>query len=95
MHRGVQKGVQKQEEAGVSTRVEYKEIALEAVHLLCSIGYTGLHPSQQRRLWQTALDLDRRLHPDREPVIVWSEEEGDVDPPRRPGNTPETSERTR
>ena len=67
----------------MSTRIDYKAIALESVHLLCSLGFSGLHPSRQRELWQKALDLDRRLHPDREPVTVWTEEDGDVDPPRR------------
>ena len=71
-------------EAGVSTKIDYKAIALESVHLLCSLGFSGLHPSRQRELWQKALDLDRRLHPDREPVTVWTEEEGDVEPPRKP-----------
>lgn len=64
------------------TAPDYKEIAEEAVHLLCSLGYLGLHPDQQRRLWQEALDLDRKLHPWRPPSTVWTEEEGDVDPPR-------------
>ena len=69
----------------MNAKIDYKAIALESVDLLCSLGFIGLHPSRQRELWQKALDLDRRLHPDREPVIVWTEEEGDVDPPRRPG----------
>ena len=72
----------------MTARVDHKEIASEAVHLLCTIGYAGLYPGRQRELWQKALDLDRRLHPDREPIIVWTEEEGDVDPPRRPGRPP-------
>ncbi len=73
---------------------EYKAIAIVAVDLLCSVGCYGLHPSKQRELWQRALDLDRRLHPDREPVTVWTEQEGDVDPPRRPGSTPVTGTTT-
>ena len=72
----------------MTARIDYKAIALESVDLLCSLGFVGLHPSRQRELWQKALDLDRRLHPDREPVIVWTEAEGDVDPPRKPGSTP-------
>lgn len=63
---------------------EYRSIAEQAVSLLCSIGYHGLHPDRQRELWQKALDLDRRLHPSFPPVTVWTEEEGDIDPPRRP-----------
>jgi hypothetical protein len=66
------------------TRDEYKAIAEQAVDLLCFIGYLGLHPSRQRELWQRALDLDRKLHPAFPPVVVWTEEEGDIDPPRRP-----------
>lgn len=62
---------------------DYKAVALEAVDLLCMIGCYGLHPSQQRRLWQTALDLDRKLHPERGSITVWTEDEGDVDPPQR------------
>ena len=71
----------------MSTRIDYRAIALEAVDLLCSVGFTGLHPDRQRELWQRALDMDRRLHPDREPITVWTEEEGDVDPPRRTETT--------
>lgn len=67
----------------MTARIDHKAIAEEAVGLLCSIGCWGLHPSRQRELWQRALDLDRRLHPGREPVTVWTEAEGDVDPPRR------------
>jgi hypothetical protein len=67
---------------------DYKAIATEAVDLLCRIGYLGLDPSQQRRLWQTALDLDRRLYPHRERTIVWTEEEGDIDPPRKESGKP-------
>ena len=66
--------------------IDYKAIALESVDLLCTLGFTGLHSSRQRELWQKALDLDRRLHPARERVIVWTEEEGDVDPPRKISN---------
>ena len=65
------------------TAPDYKQIATAAVDLLCRLGYLGLDPGQQRRLWQAALDLDRRLNPHRERIIVWTEEEGDVDPPRR------------
>jgi hypothetical protein len=65
------------------TAPDYKHIAEEAVSLLCSLGYLGLDPSQQRRLWQEALDLDRRLHPWRPPVTVWTEAEGSIEPPRR------------
>ena len=77
----------------MSPRIDHKAIAIAAVGLLCQLGCYGLDPSQQRRLWQEALDLDRRLYPDRPPIIVWTEEEGDVDPPRKPGSTPIT-ERT-
>ena len=80
----------------MSAKIDYKTIAIVAVDLLCQLGCYGLDPSQQRRLWQEALDLDRRLYPDRPPIIVWTEEEGDVDPPRKPSMTPtpETTERT-
>ena len=64
--------------------------ATVAVDLLCTIGFLGLDPSKQRQLWQEALDLDRKLHPDRPPIVVWTEEEGDVDPPRKPGSPPVT-----
>jgi hypothetical protein len=67
----------------MTARPDYKAIATEAVDLLCHIGHGGLHPSRRRQLWQMALDLDRKLHPDRERTIVWTEEEGDVDPPRK------------
>ena len=70
----------------MTTRVDYQAIATVAVDLLCTIGFLGLDPSKQRQLWQEALDLDRKLHPDRPPIIVWTEEEGDVDPPRKPGS---------
>jgi hypothetical protein len=70
------------------TAPDYKRIAEQAVGLLCSVGCNGLHPSQQRRLWQRALDLDRQLHPHRPASVVWTEEEGDIDPPRRPDGTP-------
>jgi hypothetical protein len=73
----------------MTTKVDYRAIATAAVDLLCTIGFLGLDPSKQRQLWQEALDLDRKLHPDRPPIIVWTEEEGDVEPPRKPGN-PET-----
>ena len=79
----------------MSDRIDYKAVAIAAVDLLCSVGCYGLHSSKQRELWQRALDLDRKLHPDRPAVIVWTEEEGDVDPPRKPGANPETNpERT-
>lgn len=68
--------------------IDYEGIAKEAVNLLCTLGFTGLHRNQQRRLWQRALDLDRRLNPHRERTIVWTEEEGDVDPPRRESGKP-------
>lgn len=67
------------------TQPDYKAIAVVAVDLLCSIGYLGLDPSRQRELWQRALDLDRQLYPDRACVIVWTQAEGDVNPPRRAG----------
>jgi hypothetical protein len=68
----------------VSTpKPDYKAIATEAVDLLCRVGYLGLDRSNECRLWQMALDLDRKLNPHRERTIVWTEEEGDVDPPRR------------
>ena len=72
----------------MTTRVDYQAIATVAVDLLCTIGFLGLDPSKQRQLWQEALDLDRRLHPDRPPIVVWTAEEGDVDPPRKPGSIP-------
>lgn len=75
----------------MTSRIDYKAIALEAVDLLCTIGFTGLHPDRQRELWQHALDLDRKLHPDRAPIVVWSEEDGDVIPPRRPDATGKTA----
>jgi hypothetical protein len=67
---------------------DYKRIATQAVDLLCQIGFTGLHPSRQRALWQRALDFDRQLNPHRPRTIVWTEEEGDVHPPRREDGTP-------
>ena len=67
---------------------DYKSIAEGAVSLLCSVGCFGLDRSRQRQLWQKALDLDRELHPHRPRTIVWTEEDGDVDPPRRPDGTP-------
>lgn len=69
-------------------RIDYKAIAAEAVDLLCSIGHSGLHPTRQRELWQRALDLDRKLRPYRERTIVWTEEEGDVNPPRKESGKP-------
>ena len=66
------------------TRDEYRYIAEQAVSLLCSIGCWGLDPSKERQLWQRALDLDRKLHPYLPAVTVWTEEEGDIEPPRRP-----------
>jgi hypothetical protein len=73
----------------VSTpKPDYKAIATEAVDLLCRIGYLGLDRSRQRELWQMALDLDRKLHPYRERTIVWTEEEGDVEPPRKVSGKP-------
>ena len=60
---------------------DYKAIAYEAVGLLCSIGFGGLHPDRQQELWQRALDLDRLLNPHRPPVTVWTKEDGDVSPP--------------
>ena len=67
----------------MSKRVDYKAVAIEAVNFLCNLGFSGLHPDRQRELWQRALDLDRRLNPHRERTIVWTEEEGDIDPPRK------------
>lgn len=61
---------------------DYKRIAEQAVDLLCSVGFSGLHPSRQRELWQQALDLDRQLRPALAKVTVWTPEEGDVHPPR-------------
>lgn len=69
-------------------QIDYKAIATQAVDLLCSIGLLGLHPSQQRRLWQMALDMDRKLNPHRERTVVWTEEEGDIDPPRKESGKP-------
>ena len=66
----------------MTAKIDYKAIALQAVDLLCTIGYLGLDASKQRQLWQEALDLDRKLHPERPPIVVWTVEEGDVDPPR-------------
>jgi hypothetical protein len=74
----------------MTTKVDYRAIATVAVDLLCTLGCYGLDPSKQRQLWQEALDLDRKLHPDRPPIVVWTEEEGDVDPPRKPGSPPVT-----
>jgi hypothetical protein len=78
----------------MTTKPDYKAVALQAVDLLCRIGYLGLDASKQRQLWQEALDLDRRLHPDRPPIVVWTAEEGDVDPPRSPGVSPRPAETT-
>ena len=69
-------------------RPDYRFIAERAVDLLCTIGFSGLHPSRQRELWQMALDLDRELHPCRPPVTVWTEGGGDINPPRRADGTP-------
>lgn len=63
------------------------DVAAQAVDLLCSLGFLGLHPSRQRELWQRALDLDRQLNPHRPRTIVWTAEDGDVDPPRREDGT--------
>jgi hypothetical protein len=63
----------------MTTAPDYRRVAEQAVSLLCSVGCYGLDPSRQR-----ALDLDRQIHPSFPPVTVWTEEEGDVDPPRRP-----------
>jgi hypothetical protein len=60
-----------------------KAIAIVAVDLLCTLGCYGLDASRERELWQQALDLDRRLHPHRERVVIWTEAEGDVNPPRK------------
>jgi hypothetical protein len=70
------------------TAPDYRRIAIQAVGLLCSVGCYGLDPSKQRQLWQRALDLDRELHPHRVASIVWTETEGDIDPPRRADGTP-------
>ena len=86
VYRPFRAGLRKQRgerRCSVSGRIDYKAVALEAVDLLCMIGFSGLHESRRREVWQRALDLDRRLHPDREPVTVWTEEEGDISPPRR------------
>jgi hypothetical protein len=72
----------------MTTKIDYQAIATVAVDLLCTIGFLGLDPSKQRQLWQEALDLDRKLHPDRPPIVVWTAGEGDVDPPRKPGSIP-------
>ena len=65
------------------TPPDYQAIAIVAVDLLCTLGCYGLDASRERELWQQALDLDRRLHPDRARVVVWTPEDGDVDPPRK------------
>jgi hypothetical protein len=70
------------------TSPDYKRIATQAVDLLCAIGCYGLDRSKERELWQRALDLDRQLNPHRERTVVWTEEEGDVDPPRRGDGSP-------
>jgi hypothetical protein len=70
------------------TAPDYRAIAERAVNLLCSVGCHGLHPSQQARLWQQGLDLDRQLRPHRPVVTVWTEAEGDIRPPRRADGTP-------
>ena len=67
---------------------DYKKIAYQAVDLLCTVGAFGLDRSKQRELWQKALDLDRQLHPHRERTIVWTAEEGDINPPRREDGRP-------
>jgi hypothetical protein len=64
------------------TTPDYRRIAEQANGILLSIGCHGLDPSKQRELWQRALDLDRLLHPSFPPTTVWTEEEGDIDPPR-------------
>lgn len=51
------------------TAPDYKTIAEDAVSLLCTLGYLGLDRSQERRLWQEALNLDP---PRREPASVTS-----------------------
>jgi hypothetical protein len=71
----------------MTTAPDYRRVAEQAVSLLCSVGCYGLDPSRQRELWQRALDLDRQIHPSFPPVTVWTEEEGDIDPPRRPDGT--------
>jgi hypothetical protein len=71
----------------MSATPDYRRVAEQAVGILCSIGCHGLDPSKQRELWQRALDLDRQIHPSFPPVTVWTEEEGDVDPARRPDGT--------
>jgi hypothetical protein len=76
--------VSKHKDIGVEAAPpDYKAIAITAVDLLCTLGCYGLHSSKQRELWQRALDLDRKLHPDRAPVTVWTQEEGDAAPPRK------------
>ena len=43
------------------TKPDYESIAFRAVDLLCTLGFSGLHPSKQRELWQRALDLEEFL----------------------------------
>jgi hypothetical protein len=70
------------------TAPDYRRIAEQAVSLLCSVGCYGLDRSRERELWQRALDLDRQLHPHRRVTTVWTEEEGDIDPPRHADGKP-------
>src|ERR1035441_7712037 len=72
----------------MTTEIDYQAIATVAVGLLCTIGFLGLDPSKQRQLWQEALDLDRKLHPDRPPIVVWTAGEGDAAPARAGGPGP-------
>lgn len=67
---------------------EVRQIAAEAVDLLCAIGFAGLNPDRQRELWQRGLDLDRRLNPASPAMIVWTPGGGDVIPPRLGDGTP-------
>jgi DNA segregation ATPase FtsK/SpoIIIE-like protein len=64
------------------TAPDYRRIAEQSVSLLLSVGCWGLHSSRQRELWQRALDLDRQIHPSLPHVLVWTKEEGVIDPPR-------------
>jgi hypothetical protein len=65
---------------------DFATIAAEAIALLLSVGCYGLDASKQRELWQRGLDLSHRMHPDEPRYVVWTPEEGDIDPAREEGS---------